>query len=104
MPPIEQLPEAEAQTADKANVGSSGGTAESHASKLTLNVGALGPTIAEQVAAQGFITKMPAERLDRAEHAIHLLRIQGLLTHAESDRALKRLIKGMQPTAAGVQQ
>lgn len=87
------------------NLGSSGDRAESLAKKLSLSVGALGPTIAEQVAAQGFTTKMPAERLDRAEHAIHLLRIHGLLTHIESDRALKRLIKDMGAhIAAGVQQ
>lgn len=64
---------------------------------LKLDVGAIGPTIAEQVKVQGCATKMPADRLDRLEHAIHLLRIHGMLTHSESDRALKRLIKEMQP-------
>ena len=62
---------------------------------LKLSIGALGPTIAEQVAAQGFTTTMPAEFLERLEDAIHLLRIHDMLTYAESDRALKRLIKAM---------
>ena len=68
---------------------------------LKLNVGALGPTIAEQVAAQGYRTSMPAATLDRYEHAIHLLRLHGLLTQAESDKAIRRLIKDMdaKPTA-----
>lgn len=62
---------------------------------LKLDIGALGPTIAEQAVAQGFTTRMAAEKLDRCEHAIHMLRIHELLTHAESDRALKRLIRDM---------
>lgn len=66
-------------------------------SALKLNIGALGPTIAEQVASMGLRTTMPAATVDRYEHAIHLLRINELLTHAESDRALKRLIKDMGP-------
>jgi hypothetical protein len=65
---------------------------------IKLNVGALGPTIAEQVAAQGYKTSMPAATLDRYEHAIHLLRLHGLLTQAESDKALKRLIREMGAT------
>lgn len=60
---------------------------------LKLNIGALGPTIAEQLAARGYRTSMPAATLDRYEHAIHLLRLHGLLTDAESDRAFKRLIR-----------
>jgi len=64
---------------------------------LQLSVGALGPTIADQVAAQGYLTAMPKDRLDRLEHAIHLLRVNELLTHAESDRAINRLIKEMRP-------
>lgn len=62
---------------------------------LKLKIGALGPSIAQQAATQGYTTRMPAERLDVLEHSIHLLRISGLLTHTESDRALKRLIKDM---------
>lgn len=62
---------------------------------LKLNIGALGPSITEQLAAQGWSTSMPAATLDRYEHAIHLLRLHGLLTDAESDRAFKRLIKDL---------
>jgi hypothetical protein len=63
---------------------------------VKLTISALGPTISEQVKAQGCATGMPADQLDRLEHAIHLLRIRGLLTEAESDRAFKRLLKDMQ--------
>jgi hypothetical protein len=66
---------------------------------LKLNISALGSTISEQVRVQGFTTKMDVEQLDRYEHAIHLLRIHELLTHAESDRAFQRLIKGMGATS-----
>lgn len=67
---------------------------------LQLSVGALGPTISEQVAAQGFTTALPVDQLDRLEHSIHLLRIKGLLTHSESDRAIKRLIREMRARPA----
>jgi hypothetical protein len=60
---------------------------------MKLCISALGPTIAEQAKAQGYAINMPTERLDRLEHAIHLLRITGMLTEAESDRAFKRLLK-----------
>jgi hypothetical protein len=69
---------------------------------VKLTISAIGPTISEQVKAQGCSTGMPADQLDRMEHAIHLLRIKGILTEAESDRAFKRLLKDAQ-TFKGVQ-
>jgi hypothetical protein len=60
---------------------------------MKLCISALGPTITEQAKARGYQSSMPTDRLDRLEHAIHLLRISGLLTDAESDRAFKRLLK-----------
>jgi hypothetical protein len=63
---------------------------------VKLTISAMGPSIAAQVKAQGCATGMQAELLDRLEHAIHFLRIHGMVTEAESDRAFKRLIKDMQ--------
>lgn len=65
-----------------------------------LCISALGPTITQQLAAQGFGTIQPFEAIDRMEHAIHLLRIRGLLTHTESDRAFKRLLKDIESRAS----
>lgn len=64
---------------------------------MKLCVSALGPTIAEQIAAKGYLPAIPTDRLDRLEHAIHLLRISGMLTESESDKAFKRLLKDIQP-------
>lgn len=64
---------------------------------MKLCISALGPTIFEQMEQQGLTTAMGSERLDRVEHAIHLLRIHGYLTEAESDRAFKRLLKDVKP-------
>lgn len=67
---------------------------------MKLTVSALGPTINEQLKAQGFRSTMDPERLDRCEHAIHLLRIHGYLTDSESDKAFKRLIKDIKVVPA----
>lgn len=66
-----------------------------------LSISALGPTIFEQLREQGMTTAMGSERLDRLEHAIHLLRIGGYLTDTESDRAFKRLLNDVKPVRAG---
>lgn|GEM_PF-2770377 len=61
---------------------------------MQIVLSALGPSIAEQVAAMGLEqTGASLESIDRMAHAITLLHIQGALTDAETTRARTRIIK-----------
>lgn len=63
--------------------------------RWTIEFGALAPSIADQVKAQGlqFDSKVDPANLERLAHAITLLRIQSVLSERESDRARGRLMK-----------
>ena len=61
---------------------------------MRIVLSALGPSIAEQVAAMGLEeTGTSLEFVDRMAHAITLLHIHGALTDAETTRARTRIIK-----------
>ena len=59
-----------------------------------IELSALGPSIAEQCAAQGLVARgMPIELLDRISKALTLAHVHGVLTDSEIARARLRLMK-----------
>jgi hypothetical protein len=59
---------------------------------LSIELGALAPTIEEQLAAQGFRVITHPERFQRWSDAITRLSIAGLLTETETRRSRRRLL------------
>lgn len=68
--------------------------------RFSLAMGALSDPIEEQLQRQGLTLGSAdyAQRVERRATEISNLRIHGLLTEAESDRARKRLIKEIRPS------
>ena len=61
---------------------------------MRISFSALGPTISEQVIANGWVaTGCSLERADRMAQAMTLLRIHSIMTSTEYDRAAARLLK-----------
>ena len=64
-----------------------------------IELGALSPSISEQLAAQG-LEQTGGDRvdlLDRMADAITLLYLHGYMTAGETERARKRLVKKLKP-------
>ena len=62
--------------------------------KLTLCVGAFGPSLAEQMAEQGFaLSEHDLHHFEEDRKAIGRLGVRGILSEGERDRAANRLLK-----------
>lgn len=62
--------------------------------RIDLCVGAFGPTLPEQMAAQGLVlSDHDMEHMEKDRAALGRLSIRGILSEAERDRAAMRLLK-----------
>lgn len=61
---------------------------------ITIQFGALAPKMSEQLA--GRISPKEGKRLDHLAHSLDMVRIHGIITDVEAEKARKRLMKKIQ--------